>query len=564
MVPVFVFFAAGAMLYTFSNKAAESFETAGYMEKIALSTSNLIILTYEYNIAGRARPRIQWINEHDALERMLKQGRERFVEQDEKAVYADIAVGSRAVGAFFSELLEFDERMRASGVSFKNLQEREDRVNRLVLELNSLIPAINKLSYEHFANAKKHSEIATFFYFSMFLLLVCALPIFSLLTIKRIYGSIAKFQSGIQTVAKGDLEGRVNLPAIDEIGLLAKGFDEMTERLREITVGRDKLQEEIAERKKAEAELQRWANIFEHAQWGAAVVNADGKTLDAMNQAFAGMHGAVVEELAGKPLENVVEAERRSKLQRHINYAVEKGHHTFETMHLRKDGSAFPTFVDITAVKDGNGEVLCFALNAQDISERKRIEKEIRKTAREWTAAIDASADVICLMDLDQSVIRANRAFYEMLGLKQETALGRHIASIIHPLGEKIPCPACNALEKKMDSVFTMEAGNPSNPAGKPIEVSLTVIRDADENPVSMMMILHDLTRERKVREDLRKYHEQLEETVKSRTAELEEKNAELERLNKLFVGRELRMIQLKHKIADLEKSLDEVTRKIA
>lgn len=51
-----------------------------------------------------------------------------------------------------------------------------------------------------------------------------------------------------------------------------------------------------------------------------------------------------------------------------------------------------------------------------------------------------------------------------------------------------------------------------------------------------------------------------LEERVRERTVELEEKNRELERMNRLFVGRELRMRELKARIAELEKRLGEFT----
>lgn len=50
-----------------------------------------------------------------------------------------------------------------------------------------------------------------------------------------------------------------------------------------------------------------------------------------------------------------------------------------------------------------------------------------------------------------------------------------------------------------------------------------------------------------------------LEERVRERTAELEGKNQELERMNRLFVGRELRMRELKERIAELEKRLGEI-----
>jgi predicted nucleic acid-binding Zn-ribbon protein len=44
---------------------------------------------------------------------------------------------------------------------------------------------------------------------------------------------------------------------------------------------------------------------------------------------------------------------------------------------------------------------------------------------------------------------------------------------------------------------------------------------------------------------------------VKERTAELEDKNAELDRINRLFVGRELRMVELKELVEKLEMEID-------
>lgn len=56
--------------------------------------------------------------------------------------------------------------------------------------------------------------------------------------------------------------------------------------------------------------------------------------------------------------------------------------------------------------------------------------------------------------------------------------------------------------------------------------------------------------------EKIEQYSEALEDRVKKRTAELEEKNEELRKFNKLFVGRELRMVELKERIRILENEL--------
>lgn len=56
-----------------------------------------------------------------------------------------------------------------------------------------------------------------------------------------------------------------------------------------------------------------------------------------------------------------------------------------------------------------------------------------------------------------------------------------------------------------------------------------------------------------KASEELNRHHEYLEVLVSERTAELEKKIAEIERLNKLFIGRELKMAELKERIKELE-----------
>jgi HAMP domain-containing protein len=64
--------------------------------------------------------------------------------------------------------------------------------------------------------------------------------------------------------------------------------------------------------------------------------------------------------------------------------------------------------------------------------------------------------------------------------------------------------------------------------------------------------MLQDLKKSRKEIED---YAKNLEKQVEDRTKNLESKIEELERFNKLAVGRELRMIELKKKIGELEKN---------
>lgn len=64
------------------------------------------------------------------------------------------------------------------------------------------------------------------------------------------------------------------------------------------------------------------------------------------------------------------------------------------------------------------------------------------------------------------------------------------------------------------------------------------------------------LVERKRAEEALNRLNEKLEERVRERTGELERRNYDLEQMNKVFVGRELRMAELKKRIAELEKKI--------
>ncbi len=68
------------------------------------------------------------------------------------------------------------------------------------------------------------------------------------------------------------------------------------------------------------------------------------------------------------------------------------------------------------------------------------------------------------------------------------------------------------------------------------------------------IMVLRARIEHRQAEEEIHQLNEELEQRVKERTAELEEKNTELNRMNRLFVGREIKMAELKERIQELEE----------
>jgi PAS domain S-box-containing protein len=149
-------------------------------------------------------------------------------------------------------------------------------------------------------------------------------------------------------------------------------------------VGRDmtRLHTEMRRRADAEVEATRWAYIFERAAWGVAIASADGQRLEAVNPAFARMHGYEPEELRGRPVPDLYPARRHAELPVQLRRTQLRGHHIWESEHQRKDGSVFPALVDVAAIADAEGKVACYAATVRDLTERKRAEEQVRQAQR--------------------------------------------------------------------------------------------------------------------------------------------------------------------------------------
>ncbi len=203
---------------------------------------------------------------------------------------------------------------------------------------------------------------------------------------------VLALQVGAARFARGEKNVRLPETAQDELGDLASEFNHMATA--------------ISEREEA---LHRWAHIFKHAEWGIAIIDSDRGQLDLMNPAFARMYGYTVEELSGRPLVEICTPEEQANWREHLRLAHKQGHHTFETVHVRKDGAAFPVLTDVTAVKDEHGRALYLAVNVRDITERRRTEEEKRRTqeraerlAEEMAIIAEIGRAVSSTLDINQ------------------------------------------------------------------------------------------------------------------------------------------------------------------
>jgi len=177
----------------------------------------------------------------------------------------------------------------------------------------------------------------------------------------------------------------------------------------------------------------------------------------------------------------------------------------------------------------------------------------LRESEAKYRSIVDTANEGIWALGPDTLTTFVNARMTEMLGYSCAEMIGRPVTDFMFEedapdhlskmenrrrgLGEHYER---RFRHKNGETVWTLASASP--------------IFDADHGFQGSFAMFTDITELKRAGGELRKLNEELELRVKERTAELEAKNIELERANRLFVGRELRMVELKERVRELEQ----------
>lgn len=185
------------------------------------------------------------------------------------------------------------------------------------------------------------------------------------------------------------------------------------------------LVQDITERKRAQDELRQWADAFEGCAHGAAVCDPNTNRILVCNPAFASMYKCRVEDIVGASFLSLYAAGDYEHVRSHIQKADQIGISRFEATMVRKDDTTFPVQTDVVSVRGEGGELLRRVITAQDISERKQIEKNLRNSQAQVAGVISSAMDAIISIDADQLIILFNPAAEKMFRCSQTEAIGQ-------------------------------------------------------------------------------------------------------------------------------------------
>lgn len=214
------------------------------------------------------------------------------------------------------------------------------------------------------------------------------------------------------------------------------------------------------------------------------------------------------EEVKGKPLsEIIIPARYRERHKEGLKRYLETGENNvlnkvIEIEGLNCDGKEFPIELTITPIKQNTGEFFCAFL--RDISERKTVEEELRKSEMRYRSLIEQASDAIMITDFKGNFLDVNQSLCRMFGYSKPELLQMNIAALIDPEELKVRPMAFDRLAAGLH-VFSERRMMHRN--GNIIDVEANV-KQVDDRRV--LAIARDVTVRKKVQMELEKSHEQL------------------------------------------------------
>jgi len=179
--------------------------------------------------------------------------------------------------------------------------------------------------------------------------------------------------------------------------------------------------------------------------------------------------------------------------------------------------------------------------------------RDLLESEERYRRIVDTATEGIWVVGPDIRTTSVNARMAEMLGYSGEEMIGRGLADFMFE--EDVPDHLLQ-IEKRRQGLSENYERRFRRKDGETLwtQVSATPIIDDEHRFKGSFAMFTDITKRKQAEDALNRLNEELEQRVKQRTVELEGKNKELNRMNNLFIGRELKMVELKKKIKELEE----------
>ncbi|TET43678.1 PAS domain S-box protein, partial [Candidatus Aerophobetes bacterium] len=273
---------------------------------------------------------------------------------------------------------------------------------------------------------------------------------------------------------------------------------------------------DITERKKLEEGLkeseEKWRSLTENTDDTVVIVDKD----DVIQYINKTIPPETPEEVIGKTVYKYVSKEHHQVMRESLKKVYQTGKPDRYEVALNmqaidpKIGTLWYS-TNVVPIKQDQKTVSVIMVST-NITERKKMEEEIKQRADEWQRTFDSITDLVFIQDKDLRFIRVNKAVTDVLKAKPEDLIGKTCYEVLHKRDKPWSnCPMAKVF--KDEKTHTEEIDDPN--IGIPLLVSASPIFDEKGKIIGGVHVAKDITERKKMEEALKKQTHDLGERVK-------------------------------------------------
>ena len=339
-------------------------------------------------------------------------------------------------------------------------------------------------------------------------------------------------------LTEGQYGTLVSVEHSDEIGLLANAFNRMSRKLKE---SKEKLEEyshtleqrvegRTSELRRANRELaehettittmledlnsvnrdlartkNQLENIFKSVVDRAIItIDAEGK-ISFYSKSSELIFGYEAWEVVDKKRVQEFFAQDEDLVFILLEHTREAGIYKGEAKLTRRSSQVFPAIVTITPLKGEKGVLTGYTMIVEDVTEKKKTEKNIHLLS----LAVESATDGVAVTDLDGRIVFVNRALTRMHGAGSYEMTGKFLKN-------NFPEPYWPAMDQVMQQIL-VDGGwtgelllHKKDRSTFPAQISASLIKDQGGRPMGILGICQDISEKKKLEQEILRSNREL------------------------------------------------------
>jgi PAS domain S-box-containing protein len=345
--------------------------------------------------------------------------------------------------------------------------------------------------------------------FYVVLLLTITGLVFAILTMllldKFVLSRLSRLGADVSKIGKGgDPAARVSIAGKDELAELASHINEMLsaiEKTGQSSRENEILLKQITENMFDMVSLSDVAGVYKY------VSPSVKRTL-----------GYEPNNLLGKSIFDFLHPDDLSRVTEAVQTALKtKSSGNMEYRYKHADGHYVWLEGAGNLILDADGQAIGAVISAHDVTERKQMEEALRESEEKIRSILQSSPDAITVSDLNGNLIDCNQADIEMFGYSaEEEMIGRNGFEFIagkdrERATEVLTKVVATGIVKNFQCDGVAKDGREF-----PIEISVSLVRDASNNPKYLVGIIKDISQRKQMEDAIRESEEKTRNILQS------------------------------------------------